>query len=47
MCIRDSHGADQDLDPAVKAAISARYPEDRATNFAAGDLRGWFWVEVP
>lgn len=41
------HGADQDLDPAVKAAISARYPEDRATNFAVGDLRGWFWVEVP
>jgi hypothetical protein len=28
-------------------ALAARYPDDRATGFAPGDLRGWFWVEVP
>jgi hypothetical protein len=33
--------------PAVEAAIAERYPEDRATGFAIGDLRGLLWVEVP
>ncbi len=31
----------------VRAAIAARYPDDSATGFAEGDLRGMFWVEVP
>lgn len=30
----------------VKAAIDARYPQDRATGYAEGDLRGLFWVEI-
>jgi hypothetical protein len=34
------------LAPPVAARIQARYPEDRATGFAAGDLRGLYWVEV-
>lgn len=29
------------------AAIRQRYPEDAATGFAEGDLRGLLWVEVP
>ncbi len=33
--------------PAVRAAIAAHYPEDAATGFAVGDLRGRLWVEVP
>lgn len=33
--------------PAVRAAIAAHYPEDAATGFAVGDLRGGLWVEVP
>jgi hypothetical protein len=33
--------------PAVAEAIAARYPQDRATGFAEGELRGAFWVEVP
>ena len=31
----------------VRAAIAARYPNDNATGFSEGDLRGMFWAEVP
>lgn len=41
------HGAKDALAPGVAKALAARYPDDAATGFAAGDLRGWFWVEVP
>lgn len=41
------HGNPDTIDPAVKAAIAAKYPKDQATGFKEGDLRGWFWVEVP
>ena len=33
--------------PEVSTAIRARYPQDAATGFAVGDLRGALWVEVP
>ncbi|MGE0485116.1 MAG: DUF3365 domain-containing protein [Gammaproteobacteria bacterium] len=35
------------LDDAVAAAIRQRYPADRATGYAVGDLRGVFWAELP
>lgn len=41
------HGAPESIDPEVRAALEERYPGDRATGYAPGDLRGWFWVEVP
>ena len=41
------HGPVEQIAPAVRTAIAARYPADRATGFDEGDLRGWFWVEVP
>ncbi|MDJ0521202.1 MAG: DUF3365 domain-containing protein [Planctomycetota bacterium] len=41
------HGASESIAPPVKAALAERYPDDKATGFKAGDLRGWFWVEVP
>ncbi|HEU4927434.1 MAG TPA: DUF3365 domain-containing protein [Vicinamibacterales bacterium] len=41
------HGPVEKISPAVKAALEARYPADRAVGFDNGDLRGWFWVEVP
>lgn len=41
------HGDRQSLEPQVARAITEYYPEDRATGYAEGDLRGWFWVEVP
>ena len=39
------HGSD--IAPEVAAAITERYPEDRATGFAVGELRGAFIVEWP
>ncbi|MEZ5964846.1 MAG: DUF3365 domain-containing protein [Planctomycetota bacterium] len=41
------HGSAATIDPAVRTALTAAYPEDRALGFAAGDVRGYFWVEVP
>lgn len=35
------------LTPEVSAEIEALYPDDRATGFAVGDLRGVFWLEFP
>jgi hypothetical protein len=39
------HGAA--LAPEVASAVARQYPEDRATGFAAGDLRGAFVVRWP
>jgi hypothetical protein len=41
------HGPEAELAEEVKAALDEQYPEDQATGFQEGDLRGWFWVEVP
>lgn len=41
------HGDPKAMDPKVVEALAAGYPRDRATGFKEGDLRGWFWVEVP
>ena len=43
MCVT-CHG--RDLAPGLRATLAARYPEDRATGYAAGDRRGAFWVEL-
>lgn len=44
MCL-SCHGPDVKED--VSAAIAANYPDDRARGFTEGDLRGFFWAEVP
>jgi len=41
------HGAVDQMDTQVVAALERLYPDDAATGFAEGDLRGWFWIEVP
>lgn len=41
------HGQARSLPVEVRTELARRYPNDRATGFAEGDLRGWFWVEVP
>jgi len=41
------HGAADTLEPAVRAELRARYPRDQAVGFADGEIRGWFWVEMP
>ena len=46
MCTR-CHGAEDEVRRNIGAALAAAYPEDRATGFAPGDLRGWMWAEVP
>lgn len=34
------HGAPEQLSPAVKARLAALYPDDRATGYRVGDIRG-------
>lgn len=41
------HGPPERIAPELLRTIRAAYPEDRATGFAEGDLRGFFWAEAP
>jgi hypothetical protein len=41
------HGPADAIAVPVREALARHYAQDTATGFAAGDLRGWFWVEVP
>ena len=41
------HGPAGTLDPAVRQVLSERYPADKGLGFTEGEIRGWFWVEVP
>lgn len=40
------HGDPATLAPETRAALAAHYPQDRATGYAVGDLRGVLWVET-
>ena len=46
LCL-NCHGARETLSPEVRKALAEQYPEDQATGFALGDVRGLFWAEVP
>jgi hypothetical protein len=46
LCIQ-CHGPADQIAPDVKARLAEAYPTDQATGFSEGDLRGYFWVEVP
>ncbi len=39
------HG--ENLAPEVQSVLAAKYPNDRATGYKLGDLRGVAWVELP
>jgi len=41
------HGPSDRISPAVHQLIAERYPVDRAVGFTDGEIRGWFWVEMP
>lgn len=41
------HGPSEQILPEVKSALVDRYPQDQATGFEIGELRGWFWIELP
>lgn len=40
------HGAPDALAPGVREVLAERYPQDNATGYAVGDLRGALWAEV-
>jgi hypothetical protein len=46
MCVR-CHGRVEILPTDVKAFLDREYPDDRATGFEEGDLRGFAWAEAP
>ena len=41
------HGPKEGLSAGVKSALAERYPDDRATGFVPGDLRGIVSVRIP
>jgi len=41
------HGPNDQLIPDVQSQLAKLYPADHATGFQEGELRGWFWVELP
>jgi hypothetical protein len=41
------HGPRDQIIPDVQAQLAKLYPDDQATGFQEGELRGWFWVEAP
>ncbi len=40
------HGPAESLPPDVRQALTERYPDDAATGYAVGDLRGALWAEA-
>ncbi len=40
------HGAPEAIAPEVTAVLTERYPEDEATGYEVGDLRGALWARV-
>jgi len=41
------HGPREEIADEVIAKLDDLYPDDQATGFVEGDLRGWIWVEAP
>jgi Protein of unknown function (DUF3365) len=41
------HGSEAAMTAGVRTVLADRYPADRATGFKEGEIRGWFWVEMP
>lgn len=41
------HGGAADIAPAVRAKLAAEYPHDRATGYAAGQIRGAITIKRP
>ena len=41
------HGPAARLAAGVKRVLAERYPADRAVGFVEGQIRGWFWAEIP
>lgn len=46
LCLR-CHGDKASIEEPILEALAEGYPGDNATGFQKGDLRGWFWLEIP
>jgi hypothetical protein len=44
LCLNCHGNEELDISPAVLAMLKKEYPEDKATGFAAGDLRGMWHI---
>lgn len=41
------HGSPDKISPGVSTVLNERYPRDRAVGFRTGEIRGWYWAEIP
>lgn len=41
------HGPKAQIAPVIEEQLAKLYPDDAATGFQEGELRGWFWIEKP
>jgi hypothetical protein len=41
------HGSADKISPGVRKVLEERYPVDRAIGFKPGEIRGWYWTEIP
>lgn len=41
------HGPTEQIAPVIQEQLSKLYPNDQATGFQEGELRGWFWIDLP
>ena len=46
LCLQ-CHGAQASLSPAVKEKLSALYPQDKATGYSVGQIRGAMTIRKP
>jgi hypothetical protein len=46
MCV-GCHGPADQVGQGVRQVLAERYPADRAIGFENGEIRGWYWVEMP
>jgi hypothetical protein len=41
------HGPEDRIRPDLRRVLAEQYPKDRAVGFRRGEIRGWYWAEVP
>jgi hypothetical protein len=41
------HGPKEQIAPEIQEQLTKLYPNDEATGFTEGELRGWFWIDLP
>lgn len=46
MC-ESCHGPAEKITPVVQKVLHERFPADHAIGFRTGEIRGWYWAEMP